>query len=370
MIKLSKLSRKQQMTFIQLWAKLKKAGMNDRAILEMLSEDYKRIYGECKEAEFCAHALIQLRSWSGGLPAAMVGWFDNDITITIQSVKESGHIKEAVDKLFSQLSTWQDLKQKISKVLLGTAFLQFFALLIFVGVSFAAVSLVEQSTSNANQGAHSIKLTMTIDLLLWFNHFIKEWYWVLLCLVVALVVLWAYTLIYYVGEHRSFMDKYFPFFGLYSANESSRFFSILSVTTISGNLSLRAALEALRDSGLCSIYILEHINEMLFRLQHQRISDSDDSAMSIDKIDTGLLPDILRLELTTMQRQKNAVDKKKIMEVISNSLVNDFGLAILTRIERGAKIAKYTSLGIVGVSAGGFLDFAFSSVTNLSSGGY
>lgn len=370
MFKFSKLSRKRQMTFIQLWAKLKKAGMNDRAILEILSEDYQRIYGSCAEVNFCHHALEQLRSWSGGFSAAMVGWFDNDITITIQSIKESNQIKDAVDKLFSQLTTWQELKHKIAGVLVRSAFLQAFALLIFIGVSFAAVSLVDQTSANSAQGGKAVKYTTTIQFLLWVNQFVKDWYWLALLLAVFLVVSWAWTLFFYVGENRPFMDKYFPFFGLYSANESSRFFSILSVTTVSGNLSLRDALEGLRDSGLCSIYILEHINEMLYRLQHQRISSSEDSPMSIDKIDTGLLPDILRLELTTMQRQSNAVDKKQIMEVISSSLVNDFGAAIFKRIERGSKVAKYVSLGIVGVSAGGFLDFAFSSVTAVSGAGY
>ena len=288
----------------------------------------------------------------------MSDWFDNDITLSVKAIKNSPSIDESIKQILSQLQNWQKIKSKISMLLFSNSLIIAFALLIFTMITFASKYVVETFNMNPDIPVDSILITMnTLIVTYWFQGFI------FLLLVFGA---WYGTLIYYTGEYRSDLDKIVPFFPFYSANESSRFFVILTVIVMSGGYSLRTGLEFLQKSGLCSRYLNSHINEILFRLKHQKASntDADSESIQFDKIDTGLLPDRLRLKLLALQRVTSSDDKSTVMATIAGDLVDLFGEALIGKIDLIATMVKYLVLITVAVSALMFLDLTYS----LSSG--
>ncbi len=355
-VRVSKLSREKQIVIITIWSELKKEGLSDKEILDALNHDYRKIYGEkCQEITFFEEALYAIRSWSdgkGGFDQAMKGWFDPDITLSVQAIKNSKNVDESIKLILDQLQTWQKIKSKIFMLLFSNSLIVAFALSIFTIITFAARYVVETFTMNSNFAPDSI--------LLIFNDYIVSFWGYLVFFLIVILIIWYITLIYYTGEQRSELDRTIPFFHFYSANESSRFFVILSVIVMSGSYSLRAGLEFLKNSGLCSRYIILHIDEILFRLKHQKTSDNASENISFEKIDTGLLPDRLRLKLLAIQRVTKAQNKTSALKTISEDLVTLFGEGLIGKVEVIASFIKYAVLITVSAAALLFLDLTYS----------
>ncbi len=353
---MSKLSRDKQIMIITIWSELKKEGLSDKEILDALNQDYRKIYGEkCQEIVFFEEALYAIRSWSdgkGGFDQAMKGWFDSDITLSVQAIKNSNNVDESIQLILEQLQTWQKIKSKIFMLLFSNSLIIAFALSIFTIITFAARYVVETFTMNSDFVPDSILIT--------FNDYIVAFWGYLVFFSILTLLVWYITLIYYTGEQRRELDKTIPFFYFYSANESSRFFVILSVIVMSGSYSLRSGLEFLKKSGLCSRYIISHIDEILFRLKHQKSSDNASENVSFEKIDTGLLPDRLRLKLLALQRVTKSQNKTDSLKTISQDLVSLFGEALIGKIEVIASFIKYGVLITVSAAALLFLDLTYS----------
>lgn len=359
-----KFSRKKQLSFISLWSKLKRTGIPDKAILIALKEDYQNVYGpNCKEIEFCIYAEQCLRSWSdglGGFDQAMIGWFDDDIIVAVSSVFASNNVQESIQKLISQLLKWHKIKQKIIVSVFFNTLIVLFAVGIFIGLTFAA-SMVAENMKEASQKISSIG-----EIFVSVNMFIKSFFIPILAFIFALLVAWLWTMFFYVGEHRSSLDTKLPFFGFYRANEASRFFMILSLLVTSGKYSLRKALDNLTTSNLCSSYLLSHIDEMQYRLKHQQV-DTSDSNVTFDKIDTGLLPSFLRMQLLAMQRQHKKSDKTDVLTMISDSLIEDGGENLVRKVEVVGKAIMFSTLLFVILCAAAFLELVFSMSSSMGS---
>ncbi|MBS0044634.1 hypothetical protein KFE26_20405 [Shewanella sp. M16] len=365
----SKLSRRQQIDFILLWAKLKRTKISDRSILEALNQDYINVYGpDCIQSQFCISAQHSLRAWAdgrGGFDQAMGGWFDDDIIVIVSAVIASDDSQHAIQKLFTQLTQWDVIKQKIiMSVFFNTLFLLFVAS-VFIGLTFGSV-IVKENMDIANHQIEGIGLFF-----IECNAFFTSYYLLILAFIILLVTSWAWTMFFYVGEHRNTLDNHMPFFGFYRANEASRFFLILSLLVTSGQRSLRDALDSLIESNLCSLYIQSHIQEMLYRLEHQGldVNQSGNRSATFDKIDTGLLPPMLRMQLLAMQRQKSVAHQSEVLTIIADNLVEDGGEYLVKKVTVLGKVITYSSLFFVMICIVLFLDYIYS-IMSLAKDGF
>lgn len=350
--------RKRQIEFIRLWASLKQNGLPDKEIVISLLDDYQKILGNCPEVKFCQSVIDELQNWSGGFHQAMRGWFDNDLILLVKTTRSTDNVTDALKDLLSQTLEWQTLKKAIIREMWMNGLFLLFAFGLFVFISTTAIHMIVGDAPKHNLGS-------TVITLIGIGNWIKQYG----ILTILLFVIGLGTLIYmmytYTGEHRAEMDRKVPFYGFYSANEASGFFSMLNVMVTGGKMPLRAALEELQSTNLVSKYISSHIDEMLYRLK-ERKSSKEGSAMSFDKLDTGLLPARLRLRLSGLSKQKKAEDKQNIMHVIAKQLTSDYGDALLVKVSVIGKTAKYTSGGIVIFSILSVLDVMFSKISNMA----
>lgn len=349
----NKLSRHRQIEFISLWASLKQKNVGDRDILQGMQEDYLRIYGDCRETEFCEHAAVTLQNWGrgkGGFHVAMEGWFDDDIVVLVKAIAAADNVQDAVDRLFKQLKHWQHYKQKILMSVGLYCFLICSAIAVFVGLTFGAVYSVDMAASNG------IPTPPEAEFFLTANELIKAYWLPFFMLLICIGAVWLWCMYNYVGESRAWADNIIPFYGFYRASEAGRFFLMLSLLVSAGSTSLRRALEYLDGSGLCSLYIKTHIHIMLTRLQGEQRKDG----AVLDKIDTGLLPEKLRLKLLIMQRQKASEQKIDVLQLIGDSLMEEQGEQLLRKVNGIGKTCSFSAL-IIGVfCAVKFLDIAYS----------
>lgn len=348
-----KLSRRQQIEFISLWASLKQKNVGDKDILQGMHDDYMRIYGSCQETDFCEHAAVTLQNWGGGrggFHTAMEGWFDNDIVVLVSAVAAAGNVQDAVNKLFTQLTRWQRYKTQILIAIASNTLLILFGIAVFIGLTFVTGYIVDIAANNGMSPPPGTEFFMSA------NELIRG-YWLIAALsLLGIGGVWLWCMYNYVGEGRTWADDVIPFYGFYRAGEAGRFFLMLSLLVSSGSRPLRRALEYLEDSGLCSLYIKTHIQIMLNRLQGEQRK----AGVILDKIDTGLLPSKLRLKLLIMQRQKTADQNFDILQIIGDSLMEEQGEMLLFKVKSIGKICSYSTLTVVVLCGIQFLDIAYS----------
>lgn len=361
----NKLSRRRQIDFLKLWSSLKINGGTDRDIITALLVDYQNVIGDCAEADFCKHCIEQLQNWNGGVATAMESWFDDDLIVLVRTSKKAENVEASVNKMIIQTEQWFELKkQLLIELLVNGLFLIFCTgLLIFIstiGMTFAL------------QGMEVSDYTAGIKILLSFGDFIRSKGFVLLFLIIFAILGFWLAAIYYVGDKRQKMDSIIPFYGFYSANCSSRFYTMLDVLLASSDMPLRKALEELQASGLVSRYISVHIDEMLYRLKERRLNDrrggqagGNEDIGDFDTLDTGLLPARLRLRLKCIAKSSDRGSREVMMQTITMSLIKDYGSTLLIKVKLYGRLTKILSASIAGGAVLVLLDTMFVKISLL-----
>ena len=353
----NKMSRSKQIEFLKLWSSLKGSNGSDKSVLEILRDDFEKVYGDCLESKFCERALSELSNWAGGFPKSMEGSFDDDLVLLVKITKNAENVELSLNKLLAQTDSWFTLKLNIFISLFSNGFFVLFSLAI----------LILLSTKGVEFGAEGLKpeqITGVAAFLQSFGVFIENYKWLLLFLGLAIPIVLLLTAFYYVGEHRNTLDKKLPFFGFYSANLSSKFFTLLDVMVMSG-MSMRSALEDMQKTELVNRYISVHIDEMLYRLKERTSLKGDDSYEDFNTLDTGLLPERLRLRLKIMSKSGSKQSQSAIMDTISKSLIKDYGDQLLSKVKIIGRMTKMGSTAVVVFSLIGIFDLMFLKINNL-----
>jgi len=353
----NKMTRSKQIEFLKLWSSLKGGNSSDKSVLEILRDDFEKVYGECAESKFCEKALSELRNWTGGFPKSMEGFFDDDLVLLVKITKTSENVEVSLNKLLAQTDSWYSLKFDIAVSLLSNGLFILFSISVFIllstkGVQFGAESLQPDQITGFSAFLQSSGI------------FIENYKWFLIFLSIGLPITLLLTALYYIGEHRNKLDKKLPFFGFYSANLSSKFFTLLDVMIMSG-LSMRGSLEYMQKTELVNRYISVHIDEMLYRLKERTSLKNVESYEDFNTIDTGLLPERLRLRLKILSKSGNKQSQSAIMDTISKSLIKDYGDQLLVKVKIFGRMAKMASAAVVIFSLIGIFDLMFLKINSL-----
>ncbi|MEH6454812.1 MAG: hypothetical protein V7749_00690 [Cocleimonas sp.] len=352
-----KMSRTKQIDFLKLWSSLKSNNSSDKGVIESLKDDYEKVYGECQESIFCEKALKELSNWNGGFPRAMEGGFDDDLVLLVKVTKTSDNVENSLNKLLAQTETWFKLKFDIFMSILTNGLFVLFAASTFILMSTKGISF-------AIEGLKPEQIVGMPALLQAAGVFIENKKWILLVLILGLPITALLVALFYVGQHRNVLDKKIPFFGFYSANLSSKFFTLLDVMIMSG-LSIRHSLEYMQKTGLINRYINVHIEEMLYRLKERRSYKNNNTQEDFNTFDTGLLPERLRLRLKIMSKSNDKFSQSSIMDTISQSLIKDYGDQLLAKVKITGRVLKMFSAIVIVFSMLTILDLMFLKINSL-----
>jgi type II secretory pathway component PulF len=352
--KTSRMSRDQQIEFLRYYADLSSEGFKTRKVLEALEREFSKAIGEkAEEVLFCREALEKVEEGTTGIDDAMRDWFEPDLVQVLRVSTVSRNASVALNQLLEQVSLWEKVMGEIMSALRKPVSMILMTVGATLFISIKGIGALAGDTPKADWTEMAI---LYDDFGLW----VVANYKVITLVCAWVVVIYIYSMLKLIGEHRRTLDTIVPGYGLYQANQAARFFTIMAVLVSpnGGKMRMRTALEEFENNAdLMSDYLFEHIQEMLDRCETGRFST--------EQLNTGLLPLRMQIRLGVAASTTDGLSMADAFNTISRNLAKDYGQTMVTKISRAMNLVKaVVAIAVVGaVSAG--MDGVFSRMEHL-----
>lgn len=348
-----RMTRKDQIYFLQNYAKLITDGFMIIEALTILKREYQQTLGQdCTEVGFCNEALRMMGDDGVlSLSEAMGSWF-NPVFIQVISVSTtSKNTSQALDELLKNFDRWEEVR----KELMGIAKTP---VLWIVGAVSLASSVSIYGLPLLGGDKFTEKMTPLTEYFYHYGVWVERNGNLILLLLLAGILSYLYVLFNVNGDVRRTLDTRVPGFGLYQAFQAANFYTIMAVLVSpkGGCLKLKEALEAFEDnSDICSDYLETHVTEMFRKAEMEGMSD-------MEQLNTGLLPLKMKIRLGVAGKTKNGLTMVTTFQSISQHLAEDYRDQLKHRVKRIFNLIMVfsVSLGVASILA--MLDAAFSRI--------
>jgi hypothetical protein len=370
--KRKRISREEQVEFLEFYSSLKSAGIYDKDALMALREEFESAYGaECAQCQFCKEALLGISTGVDSLDLIMHEWFESDLSIVVRTAtnarrsqsnshNEPTNATASSPVLVANVSPLERLlKQAIERREIGQSLRSAFKKpVLMIGSSLlvtyiVAVYAVEAFAGETPKSEWS-SLALFYDAM---GAFLARWTDVFLAGLVVFVGTYYYLAKYYDGEYRLQLDSWVPGYSYFQAMWGGEFFSIMSVlvSPTGGQFKLKEALvEYQKNDSLMSPYIALHVEEMLRRC--------GSGEFELSQLDTGLLPNRMKVRLRVAGRSKNGMSVSSAFEEIACNLGKDYGVVIVNRVKGAMAMVNCFTLVLMAGAGFACMDGAFAKL--------
>lgn len=326
----NRLSSKEQIKFLSLYATLRSDNAQDKWVLEELINVFTQAKGaSSQEVAFCKEALEAMESGLS-IYEIMQDWFGNELVTVMKASRKSRTAKASLDALVMQMSKWKSAKSNyMTNMITASAFF----IVMFI-VHYCSSAFLLPSLGKGSAIEHwGIIATPFGEYALWINkYFLIISFTIITTLTGYIVGIYTYT-----GRFREDLDN-LPLYGLYRDSTAAKLFSMLSVLcNKESSLLLTQALEIVDSSK--SKYECHHIDIM-----KERTETGD---FSLIQLDTGLLPVDMRARLLVAGRQQGGVSLSYAFELISRSLTDDIVESLSSKGKWQAQLLYFSGLALM-----------------------
>ncbi|TVN03447.1 hypothetical protein FPV63_12555 [Vibrio cholerae] len=346
-----RMTRKEQVYFLQNYAKLISDGFKINEALTILKTEYLETLGkDCSEVKFCTEALRQMGD-EGALSVsdAMSNWFFPVFTQVISVSTTSKNTSQALEDLLENFNRWEAVRKELLSILKTPVLLTVGSLFATTMISMYGLELVggdkfEKNLTDLSAFFHAYGV--------WAEQNIK----LVLLVMLFLTLVYFYALFNVNSDFRRVLDSKIPGFGLYQAFQAANFYTIMAilVSPSGGNLKLKEALEEFENNNdLTSDYLATHIAEMFRRAEIDGLSN-------LEQLNTGLLPLKMKIRLGIAGKTKGGLTMVTTFQSISQNLAEDYKDQIKHRMRNLSQSAMFFSVVLVFFSVLAMLDVAFS----------